>query len=90
MAKTKLATSNSEIVLTPQLLDRLNAAALEMKISQSGLVALAVEEFLQRQQTRQLVDSLNEAYLDAPDEEEKLQAEYMRRVQLKLLEDDEW
>lgn len=90
MAKTKPATSNSEIALTPQLLERLNAAALEMKITQSGLVALAVEEFLQRQQAQQLVDDVSEAYLDAPDEEEKLQAEYMRRVQLKLLEDDEW
>ncbi|MBL8188348.1 MAG: hypothetical protein JNK38_10095 [Acidobacteria bacterium] len=90
MAKTTLNISNSEIVLTPQLLERLNAAALEMKITQSGLVALAIEEFLQRQKTRQLADDVSEAYLDAPDEEEKLQTEYMRRVQLKLLEDDEW
>ncbi len=88
MAKTKPA--KSEIVLNPQLLERLNVAASEMKITKNSLVALAIEEFLQRQQARQLADDVGEAYLDAPDEEEKLQAEYMRRVQLKLLEDDEW
>lgn len=90
MAKTKLAKSKPEIVLNPQLLERLNAAASEMKITQSNLIALAVEEFLQRQQAQRLAEDVSDAYLDAPDEEEKLQADYMRRVQLKLLEDDEW
>ncbi|MDX2039696.1 MAG: hypothetical protein SF097_00535 [Acidobacteriota bacterium] len=90
MAKTKLATSNSEIVLTPQLLERLNAAALEMEITKSGLVALAVEEFLQRQQTRQLVESLNEAYKDGQDEEERDWLKRSQKAYRKTLEAEEW
>lgn len=90
MTKTKLAKSKPDIVLNQQLLDRLNAAASEMKISQSGLVALAVEEFLQRQQTRQLVDRLNEAYKDGPDEEEREWLKHSQKAYRKTLEAEEW
>lgn len=90
MAKTKLAKSKPEIVLNQQLLDQLNAAALEMKISQSGLVALAVEEFLQRQQTQQLVNSLNEAYQDGPDKEEREWLKLSQKAYRKTLEAEEW
>ena len=85
MAKTK-----PDISLNQPLLDRLNEVALEMKISQSKLVALAVEEFLQRQQTRKLVDSINQAYQDGPDEEDRewlaFAQESMRRLNL----EDPW
>ena len=85
MTKTK-----PDISLNQPLLDRLNEVALEMKISQSQLVALAVEEFLQRQQTRKLVDSINRAYQDGPDEEERewlaLALESQRRLHL----EDPW
>ncbi len=90
MAKTKLANTKTEIVLDQQLFDQLNAAALEMKISQSGLVSLAVEEFLQRQQTRQLVESLNEAYKDGPDEEERDWLKRSQKAYRKTLEAEEW
>jgi len=90
MAKTKLAKSKPEIVLNPQLLERLNAAASEMKMTQSNLIALAVEEFLQRQQTRQLVESLNEAYQDEPDQEEREWLKRSQKAYRKTLEAEEW
>lgn len=41
-------TTEADAAVNQSLLGRLNAMALEMKISQTKLVALAVEEFLER------------------------------------------
>lgn len=90
MAKAKLAKATLDNFLDPQLLDRLKAMALELEMSQAGLIAVAVEEFLQRQQTRKLVDSLNEVYKDGPDEEEREWLRLSRRAYRKTLEAEEW
>lgn len=85
-----MTKTEKDISLNPSLLDRLKAMALEMKISQTKLLALAVEEFLERQQTRKLVDSINQAYQDGPDEEDRewlaFAQESMRRLNL----EDPW
>lgn len=42
-----------------------------MKVSRSRLMALALEEFIRRHQNRQLLEKINAAYEDDPDEEEQ-------------------
>ncbi len=64
MAKAKLAKSKPGIALPPQLLERLKVVALEMKMSLNELVALAVEEFLERHQKRLLIEGLSEVGVD--------------------------
>ncbi len=85
-----MTRTKPDISLNQSLLDRLNELAVEMKISQSKLVALAVEEFLQRQQTQKLVDSINEAYKDGPDEEDREWLRLSQQAYCKVLEGDEW
>jgi hypothetical protein len=45
--------------------------AADLHLSRSGLFVMAVEEFLQRRRTRQLLDAINAAHADSPDEEEQ-------------------
>lgn len=85
-----MTKTETDISLNQSLLDRLNAMAMEMKISQSKLVALAVEEFLQRQQTRQLVDSINQVYQDGPDEEDREWLAFAQESMRRLNQEDPW
>lgn len=78
------------ISLSNDLLNRAETVANEMKISPERLFAIAVEEFLQRQQTRKLVDSINEAYQDGPDEEESEWLRLSQQSYRKVLEKEEW
>jgi len=63
--------------------------ARSMNLSRSRLIALALEEFIQRENQR-LLDSINAAYADdEPDPEEETRLDAMRRIQRELLE-GEW
>jgi predicted transcriptional regulator len=43
------------------------ALAKEMHISRSRLIALALEEFIERRRSRQLLEQLDAAYAEGPD-----------------------
>ena len=74
MANVKTAISIQE-----SLFKEVEALAGEMNVSRSKLFAIAVEEFIQRRQNRQLLQQINAAYDDAPDVEER---EHQRRIKL--------
>ena len=80
----------TDISLSSELLNRAEVMASEMKISPERLFALAVEEFLQRQQTRKLEDSINQAYQDGPDEEDRQWLRLSQQAYREVLEKDEW
>ena len=77
-----------DISLSEPLLERVETLAQEMRISLSHLFALALEEFIQRQQNRQLFEKINEAYADGPDEEEHEWLAHARESYRRLLEDE--
>jgi hypothetical protein len=60
-----------------------------MKISRSRLFALALEEFLQRYQSQQLLERINAAYDEAPDPSEQALRRRMRRQHRQIVE-GEW
>ena len=84
MAHIKTAVSLQE-----DLFEQVETLASEMRISRSRLFALALEEFLQRYQSQQLLERINAAYDEAPDPSEQALRRRMRRQHRQIVE-SEW
>ena len=84
MASIKTAVSIQE-----SLFEQIEALASELNISRSRVFAIAVEEFVQRHQNRQLLEEINQAYDGSPNTTEQLYFEKTRRQHRKLME-GEW
>ncbi len=84
MAHVKTAVS-----LQKDLFEQVETLASEMKISRSRLFVLALEEFLQRHQSQQLLEQINAAYDDAPDPSEQALRRRMRRQHRQIVK-GEW
>ena len=80
------------ISLRQSLFHQIAETARELRISPSRLMAQAIEEFVQRHQNRQYLQQINEAYADAPDEEEQELSRAALRMHRRLLsaEEDQW
>ena len=85
-----MATIKTAISIEENLFNRADELAAELQLSRSRLVSLALERLIVYYDTQKLVQTLNEVYADGLDEEEQLAMEGMRRLQAKLLVDEEW
>lgn len=65
------------ISLDESLFHQIEAVVDELKLSRSHFFAMIAEEYLRKRKNQKIVDALNEAYADGPDEEE---IETMRRM----------
>jgi len=82
-----MATVKTAISLQESLFAKADAVAHQLKISRSELFSKAMSEFLERRETRMLIDAINRAVDDAPlDEEQKLALRSMKRRQRAMLE----
>jgi len=81
-----METFETEISLSESLYEQAQAVAREMNISFDQLLLLALEDFTQRRQNQQLFESINEAYKDAPTEEEQELLRQMREAQRRVVE----
>lgn len=77
------------ISLPESLLKQAETLATEMKVSRSRLLALALEEFIERRANRKLLEQINAAYADAPDQIENVILDSMRR-QHRQMSEGEW
>lgn len=77
------------ISLPKSLFEQAEAVGCEMKVSRSRLIAIALEEFIRRYQNRQLLEKINAAYEDPPDEEEQALLRSMSRYHRRIVE-GEW
>ena len=59
------------ISIEDELLQEADATAKSMGLSRSGLFALAVGAFLQKQRQEQMLSRLNEVYADSSEPQEK-------------------
>lgn len=84
MANIKTAVSIHE-----NLFRQAESMAREMRLSRSGLISKALEEYIKRHQNRQLLDRLNEAYSGQPGGSERQYLRKMGRRHRKLIE-DQW
>lgn len=85
MAKVKTAISIDE-----QLLEETGNIAQELAIPRSQVVSLALEDFIQRYRNKQLLDQINEAYSDSPDEDEIGTMKVIRSQRRKQMRNEEW
>ena len=75
------------ISIREPLFEKLEELADEMDMSRSRLLALALEQFIERYENRRLLEEINTAYADDSQEEElELSAKHSAR-RLEALED---
>lgn len=75
------------ISLQKCLFDQVDALARELKISSSSLFVLAAEEFIQQhKKNKELLEDINTAYNDFPDQQEQNLLKNMRFKHRQLVE----
>jgi metal-responsive CopG/Arc/MetJ family transcriptional regulator len=84
MAQIKTAVS-----LDKSLYEQIDTLAHKMKVSRSRLFAMALEDFLRHHENEQLLQDINKAYRDEPDQVRQTQRQGMRRLHRKVVE-GEW
>jgi metal-responsive CopG/Arc/MetJ family transcriptional regulator len=84
MAQVKTAVS-----LDKSLFEQIDTLAHKMKVSRSRLFAMALEDFLRRHENERLLQQINRACLDEPDQARQAQRQGMRRLHRKIVE-GEW
>lgn len=79
----------TDISLSKSLFEEVETVAREMELSRSRLFVMAVKDFIERYRTRRLVEQINLAYQDGPDEEEQELLRRMIPLYREVLEKDE-
>lgn len=81
-----MANIKTAISINEPLFKQVETLASELNISRSRIFVLAVEEFIQKYNNRQLLEEINRAYEDLPDANEQLYLKRMRQGQQKRVE----
>jgi metal-responsive CopG/Arc/MetJ family transcriptional regulator len=84
-----MATIKTAISLQDSLFEQVEDLARNLNVSRSQVVALALEEFVQRHQNRQLLDALNHAYGDISNADDLPRTPARKRQHRRLVE-GEW
>ncbi len=84
-----METIKTAISIRKPLFQQAEGMARKLKVSRSRLFVIALEDFLARQQNRELYERVNAAYADEPDEEEK-RLSRKRRASHRRLQRENW
>ena len=79
-------TIKTAISIDDVLFEKANELASELSLSRSGFIALAVREFIERYENQRMLEAINGAYADAPDEDETVLLQRQRRKQRQMVE----
>lgn len=83
----KMANIKTAISIEKPLFEEVEALAKKMEVSRSHLFTLAARDFIQHHKSQKLLDTINAAYDDLPDnEEEKIRAQ-MKSKHRQLVKD---
>jgi len=82
-------TIKTAISIQKTLFEQAESLAQQLHISRSHLFGLAIETFVKNHQNQILLDEINQAYSDEPDQNEKVLLSKMRSQHRKLVE-NEW
>jgi metal-responsive CopG/Arc/MetJ family transcriptional regulator len=77
------------ISIQKSLFEQAEDLARKMKVSRSRLFVLALEDYIRRQQNRDLLAQINVAYADEPDPAEQALRRQSRRQHRRIVE-GEW
>lgn len=76
------------IKVTKSLAKKVEKIAKQMRVSNDKVIALALEDFLERRKNNDLLKAINEAYKDEPTVEELEEIRLMQNKSFEVL--DEW
>ena len=86
-----MATSvKTAISMQKDLFQEVNRLADELHVSRSKLFVLAVQDFIKKNENKQLLAQINKAFDDCPDSEEEMLENKMRNKQFNNLERESW
>jgi metal-responsive CopG/Arc/MetJ family transcriptional regulator len=77
------------ISIEKPLFEQVDNLARELKISRSRIFTLAATEFIERHKNQKLLEAINAAYDDFPDEKEASLRSVMRSRHLRMVK-DQW
>jgi metal-responsive CopG/Arc/MetJ family transcriptional regulator len=77
------------ISIQKSLFEQAEKVARKMKVSRSRLFALALEDYIHREQNRELLTQINAAYADEPDSTEQTLRRKARRTHRRIVR-GEW
>ena len=83
-------TVKIEVSLSSTLFEEVESLARELEMSRSELLSIAVQEYIERRETRRMMAALNEVHGDPPGEEELAVLRQMREHHRKLMRGDPW
>ena len=81
-----MQTTKTAVSIQKPLFEQADALARRMKVSRSRLFALALEDYIQRQENRLLLKHLNAAYADEPDADEQTLRRKAQRTHRRIVE----
>ena len=84
-----MANIKTAISIDKPLFEEVDNLAQEMKTSRSRIFVMAAAEFIQRRKNQKILEAINNAYDDIPDEHEKSLSSMMKSQHLKMVK-DQW
>lgn len=85
-----MTTIKTTVSIDGDLFCQAKELAYELQVSWSGLVSLALKAFIERHETRKIMNKLNEVYADGITEEEQFTLDQMARLYAETQEPEEW
>lgn len=85
-----MAMIKTAISIPKTMFDEVNEAARESDVSRSGLIVLALGEYLRRRESCRLLEQLNAAHADGLDSEDEAFLSFASRSMIEILKDDPW
>lgn len=82
--------AKTAISIKKDLLHQADELAQTMHTNRSKLIALALEEFLQKAENRRLLDQINAAYADESDQAEAQTLRASRKTHRAVLKGEPW
>ena len=84
-----MQTTKTAVSIQKALFEQADALARRMRVSRSRLFALALEDYIHRQENRQLLAQINAAYADEPDAAEQTLRRKAQRTHRRIVEGQE-
>ena len=78
------------ISMQEELFKEVNKLAQDLHVSRSKLFVMAVQDFIKRNESHNLLEQINTAFSDSPNSEEIKVQSHMRNKQMKNLERESW
>jgi len=86
-----MATSvKTAISIQKELFEEVNNLAEELHVSRSKLFALAVQDFIKKNENKKIISQINKAFSNTLDSEEQNLQNKMRLKQARNLERESW